>query len=95
MRIELLEMAEDNYWFTKTVYEIQGECHSKKEASVLQNVENIWTCRPIKVFSNVRENVPEKKAQQNPQKEDVGEVSSEEKLYVGCKTSESATPIHH
>ena len=41
MRIELPKMAKDNYWFTKTVHEIQFFCH-KKDASIIQNVKNIW-----------------------------------------------------
>lgn len=37
--------------------------------------------------SNVRGNMPEKKAQQNPEKEDLKEVSSGKKVCMGCKTT--------
>ena len=37
--------------------------------------------------SNVRGNMPEKKAQQKPEKEDLKEVSSGKKVCMGCKTA--------
>lgn len=43
MRIELLKMAKNNYWFAKTVME-QNKNMIKKDASIniFQNLENIW-----------------------------------------------------
>lgn len=47
-------------------------------------------CRTITESSNMRENMPEKKAQQNREKEDLKNISSGKKVYMTLKTAPSS-----
>ena len=63
MRIELLKMAKNNYWFTKTVMKQNKNIIKRCEYQYISESGEYLDCRTITESSSMRENIPEKKAQ--------------------------------